>query len=228
MRFTIINFTDPEKIKNVIDNLLIITRKKPLIVNHEEKSIPNCDLIILPDEFRTSSNKVITEKILNYPVIKELKNHIARGGSVLGINSGAEILINANLIDAKIKRFNNNSDTIRRVVVEIKKNSNSPFLKMYGEKEILNLDSYSSKDCFILESKNSNLKNKSQIAFKYRNNNIHREPNKIDAENTGIAGIVSENGKILCSIPDPTIFNQYNVKGNDPKLFFEKVVKILS
>ena len=50
----------------------------------------------------------------------------------------------------------------------------------------------------------------------------HKIPNNVTKM------LVSENGNILCSIPDPTIFNINNEKGNDPKLFFENVVKTLS
>jgi phosphoribosylformylglycinamidine (FGAM) synthase-like amidotransferase family enzyme len=66
------------------------------------------------------------------------------------------------------------------------------------------------------------------VAFKYQVNQVQTEKIKVDPENTCIAGIISENGNILCSIPDPTIFNTNNEKGNDPKLFFENVVKTLS
>ena len=228
MRFTIINFTDPEKIKSLIDNLLTITRKRPVIVNQKESSIPNCDLIILPDEFRSFGGKVITERVLCSPIIKEVKNHIARGGAVLAINSGAEVLIDAKLVGAKIKRFNRHENANESVAVEIERNVNSPFLKMYKQKEILRLSSYSLRDYFILEPQDSNLINLNLVAFKYQFNKVQTEKIKIDPENTGIAGIVSENGNILCSIPDPTIFNINNEKGNDPKLFFENVVKTLS
>ena len=228
MRFTIINFTDPEKIKSLIDNLLTITRKRPAIVNQKESSIPNCDLIILPDEFRSFGGKVITERVLSSPIIKEVKNHIARGGAVLAINSGAEVLIDTKLVGAKIKRFNRHENAIESISVEIERNDNSPFLQMYKQMEIIRLSSYSLKDCFILKPQDSNWINQSQVAFKYQVNKVQTEKLKIDPENTGIAGIVSENGNILCSIPDPTIFNINNEKGNDPKLFFENVVKTLS
>ena len=228
MRFTIINFTDQEKIKSLIDNLLTITRKRPVIVNQRESSIPNCDLIILPDEFRTFGEKVITERVLSSPIIKEVKNHIARGGAVLAINSGAEVLIDAKLVGAKIKRLNRHENATEIVAVEIKRNVNSPFLKMYKQKEIISLSSYSLRDYFILEPQYSNLINLNQVAFKYQFNKVQTEKIKIDPENTGIAGIVSENGNILCSIPDPTIFNINNEKVNDSKLFFENVVKTLS
>ena len=228
MRFTIINFTDPEKIKSLIDNLLTITRRRPVIVNQRESNIPNCDLIILPDEFRSFGEKVITERVLSSPIIKEVKNHIARGGAVLAINSGAEVLINAKLVGAKIKRLNRHENAKEIVAVEIERNVNSPFLKMYKQKEILRLSSYSLRDYFILEPQDSILINLNLVAFKYQFNKVQTEKIKIDPGNTGIAGIVSENGNILCSIPVPTIFNINNEKENGPKLFFENVVKTLS
>ena len=226
MRFTIINFTDPEKIKSLIDNLLTITRRRPVIVNQKESSIPNCDLIILPDEF-LGLEKII-KKVSMSSAIKQVKNHIARGGAVLGINSGAEVLITARLINAEIRRFNTKSTITKKVNLKIQNKSISPFLSMYRESEVIELNSKSFEDQFILKTEPyKKFKNQELVAFNYNINNQQKIKNSTITDDNKIAAIMTENGKVLCSIPDPTILEKDEIK-NDSKIFFENIIQTLS
>ena len=51
MRFVILNYSNLEYVKSICDNLFKIANKRPTVINYNDYEIPNCDLIILPDEF---------------------------------------------------------------------------------------------------------------------------------------------------------------------------------
>ena len=226
MRFVILNYSNLEYVKSICDNLFKIANKRPTVINYNDDEIPNCDLIILPDEF-LGLEKII-KKVSMSSAIKQVKNHIARGGAVLGINSGAEVLITARLINAEIRRFNTKSTITKKVNLKIQNKSISPFLSMYRESEVIELNSKSFEDQFILKTEPyKKFKNQELVAFNYNINNQQKIKNSTITDDNKIAAIMTENGKVLCSIPDPTILEKDEIK-NDSKIFFENIIQTLS
>ena len=99
---------------------------------------------------------------------------------------------------------------------------------MYRESEVIELNSKSFEDQFILKTEPyKKFKNQELVAFNYNINNQQKIKNSTITDDNKIAAIMTENGKVLCSIPDPTILEKDEIK-NDSKIFFEKIIQTLS
>ena len=99
MRVAVVTFPGSNCDRDVSVAVTKITGKKPVSIWHQDHEIPNCDLIIIPGGFSYGDYLRCGAVAANSPIMREVKNHASRGGAVLGICNGFQILL-----EAKLKR----------------------------------------------------------------------------------------------------------------------------
>ena len=126
MRVTIITFPGSNCDRDVSVAMKKITGKNPSNIWHQENEVPNCDLIILPGGFSYGDYLRCGAVAAHSPVMKEVKNHAARGGAVLGICNGFQILLEAKLLEGALIRNSGLKFVCKRVALKINKQINPP------------------------------------------------------------------------------------------------------
>ena len=76
--------------------------KTPLQIWHKETEIPNLDLIVIPGGFSFGDYLRCGAIAANSPIIKALKDHSSRGGAILGICNGFQILTESHLLPGSL------------------------------------------------------------------------------------------------------------------------------
>ena len=172
------------------------TGQEPVMVWHKDGSLPeDTDLVMVPGGFSYGDYLRCGAMAANSPVIAQLHAHAARGGYVLGVCNGFQILCETGLLPGALMR-NTSLDFVckpQRLKVET---ANSAFTRAYpGGREvtipIAHHDGNFVADQAVLEQ----LEKDGRVAFRYIGN-----PNGSARD---IAGIVSENGRILGMMPHP-------------------------
>ena len=102
------------------------------------------------------------------PIIKNIKNHISRGGAVLGVCNGFQILVEAkfqrSLIKNKKLLF-----TCRETTLEVQDTIPSPFSWGFKPGELLEIPvAHNEGNFFASKSIIHELENEGRIAFKYK------------------------------------------------------------
>jgi len=200
---------------------------KNQMIWHNEVSLPETDLIVLPggfsygDYLRTgciaSKSKIITE------VIKHAKN----GGLVLGICNGFQILIETGLLPGTLLRNKKLRFLSKNVFLKVT-NINNKFCLNYKKKEIIELPiAHNEGNYFANDQLLKNLEDKNLIAFKYCDNkgliNASSNPN---GSSNNIAGILNENKNILGMMPHPERLIDPLLSGQDGSIMFQSLLKI--
>jgi phosphoribosylformylglycinamidine synthase len=156
-------------------------------------------------------------------VIKNIKNHISRGGAVLGICNGFQILIEAGILPGSLIRNKRLLFTCRNTTLKVQDSMKSPFITGLKKGDYLNIPvAHNEGNFFGSEELLNELTNDGRIAFKYvKQTNSYDEYNPNGSSND-IAGILSKNGKVLGMMPHPERAINHLHGGTDGFQFLSK------
>ena len=209
--------------RDIIVALKEISGKTPIKMWHKDTEFPNLDLIVIPGGFSFGDYLRCGALAARSPIIKNIKNHISRGGAVLGICNGFQILIEAGILPGSLIRNEKLLFTCRKTILEIQDSMISPFLSGLKKGQYLNIPvAHNEGNFFASEELLNELTNDGRIAFKYvKQTNSYDEYNPNGSSND-IAGILSKNGKVLGMMPHPERAINHLHGGTDGFQFLSK------
>ena len=191
---------------------------------HNESSLPKTDLVVLPGGFSYGDylrTGCIASKSL---IINEVINHAKKGGLILGICNGFQILIETGLLPGVLLRNKRLRFISKNVFLKVT-NTNNHFCLNYKNKDIIELPiAHNEGNYFANNNLLQELEQKNLIAFKYsdQNGNLNKNSNPNGSSNN-IAGILNEQKNILGMMPHPERLIDPILSGEDGSLMFESI-----
>ena len=181
---------------------------------HKETELPkNIDLVAIPGGFSFGDYLRCGAIAAKSPIFKEVLKHIERGGYALGVCNGFQILTEAGVLPGILQQ-NIKTKFISKAVDLRVLNTTSIFTHRYIPEEPISIPIAHHEGNYFASSEDlKKLKDGDRIAFKYIEN-----PNGALED---IAGILSENHRVLGMMPHPERHTE-NVHGcQDGYPFFE-------
>lgn len=181
---------------------------------HKETELPkNIDLVAIPGGFSFGDYLRCGAIAAKSPIFKEVLKHIERGGYALGVCNGLQILTEAGVLPGILQQ-NIKTKFISKAVDLRVLNTTSIFTHRYVHEEPISIPiAHHEGNYFASSDDLKKLKDGDRIAFKYIDN-----PNGALED---IAGILSENHRVLGMMPHPERHTE-NVHGcQDGYPFFE-------
>ena len=181
---------------------------------HKETELPkNIDLVAIPGGFSFGDYLRCGAIAAKSPIFKEVLKHIDRGGYALGVCNGFQILTEAGVLPGILQQ-NVNTKFISKSVDLRVLNTTSIFTHRYIREKPISIPIAHHEGNYFASSEDlKKLKDGDRIAFKYIDN-----PNGALED---IAGILSENHRVLGMMPHPERHTE-NVHGcQDGYPFFE-------
>ena len=204
MRSGVVIFPGSNCDRDMIVALRQITGKTPIKIWHKENDIPNLDLIVIPGGFTFGDYLRCGALAARSPVISSIKNHISRGGTVLGVCNGFQILIETKILPGSLIRNKKLLFTCRETTLEVQSCMKNPFLSGFKIGESLKIPvAHNEGNYFAHEDLIKKLKEEGRIAFKYSNKTNNEKNYNPNGSTEDIAGILSNNGRVLGMMPHP-------------------------
>ena len=204
MRAAVAIFPGSNCDRDMIVALKKITGKSPLKLWHKDTEAPNLDLIVIPGGFSFGDYLRCGALAARSPIIKNIKNHISRGGALLGVCNGFQILIEANILPGSLVRNKKLLFTCRETTLEVQNSLQSPFLSSFNKGDFLNIPVAHNEGNYIANTELlKELENSGRIAFKYKQNSEIETDYNPNGSLNDIAGILSKNGRVLGMMPHP-------------------------
>jgi len=192
---------------------------------HKEKDLSGYDVVILPGGF-SYGDYLRTGSIARFsPIMKAVEDFAHKGGLVLGICNGFQILLEAGLLPGAMLRNRSLKFICNDVRLRVD-NINTPFTVNYFENQVVRMpiahaegNYYADKDTLMRIQKNN------QIVFRYAGDdgNISDKVNPNGSVNN-IAGICNEKGNVLGMMPHPERCGEDVLGGTDGYILFESLV----
>ena len=226
MRSGVVIFPGSNCDRDMIVAITKITGKIPIKIWHKEYDIPNLDIIVIPGGFTFGDYLRCGALAARSPVITSIKNHISRGGTVLGVCNGFQILIEAKILPGSLIRNKKLLFTCRETTLEVQSCIENPFLSGLKIGECLKIPvAHNEGNYFAPEDLLKQLKEEGRIALKYikqKDNEKNYNPN---GSTEDIAGILSNNGKVLGMMPHTERAINYLHGGTDGLKFLTNCVE---
>ncbi|WP_041223949.1 phosphoribosylformylglycinamidine synthase subunit PurQ [Deferribacter desulfuricans] len=171
---------------------------------HKETDVSNYDLIVLPGGFSFGDYLRCGAIASKSPVMDAVYNYAEKGGLLLGICNGFQVLTEAGLLPGALLK-NRSLKFICKFVYLRVENNFTPFTNLYSIGEIIKIPiAHMEGNYYIDEEGLNELKENSQIVFKYCDEygEISKESNP-NGSIENIAGIINKRGNVLGMMPHP-------------------------
>ena len=221
MRFSIVVFPGSNCDKDCTDVLTRVLKQEVIEVFHNEESLPKkTDCVVIPGGF-SYGDYLRSGAIARFSkVINSVISFANKGGLVIGICNGFQILCEAGLLNGALSKNKSLTFICNEVYMKVI-NNKTPFTSLYKEGEIIKLPIAHGDGCYISENIS-----KEQIVFQYcdKSGNINKESNP-NGSMENIAGIINKRGNVLGMMPHPERACEKVLGGEDGILLFESILK---
>ncbi len=175
---------------------------KTEIIWHKLEDIPKgTELVVIPGGF-SYGDYLRSGAIARFsPIMKAVKEFADRGGYVLGICNGFQILLESHLLPGAMKRNENLHFVSKFQYIKVLSNENR-FLSKLQKGDILNIPiAHAEGNYFVEKDRLKKMYDKGQIILQYcdKEGNIDNPNGSVDA----IAGICNENKNVFGLMPHP-------------------------
>lgn len=200
--------------------------KKPVkYIWHKNNSLDNVDCVVLPGGF-SYGDYLRTGAIAKFsPIMKAIITFAKKGGLVVGICNGFQILLEAGLLPGAMLR-NTDLHFICKYVYIKTENIETPFTNLCKKNQVLKIPIAHNEGNYYIDSDGlQDLKKNNQIVFRYcsSDGNTDKDYNPNGAlEN--IAGIVNKNGNVLGMMPHPERSSELELGSKDGALIFRSIL----
>jgi len=192
---------------------------------HKQSSLEDCDVIILPGGF-SYGDYLRTGAIARFsPIMNEVISFVNKGGYVLGICNGFQILLEAGLLPGIMIR-NESLNFVCKDIYLNTENKETVFTKSINGQNVLKVPiAHGEGNYFADESTLKELEDNNQIVFRYsdKDGSITSAANPNGSVNN-IAGIINKNGNVLGMMPHPERSSDSVLGKTDGSLIFKSLV----
>lgn len=209
----------------VVKNVL----KQPVrYIWHKDTTLDSSDCVILPGGF-SYGDYLRTGAVARFsPIMSTIVDFAQKGGLVIGICNGFQILLESGLLPGAMLR-NANLHFICKYVYLKTENTRTPFTNLCKNNQILKIPIAHNEGNYYIDKKGlKDLEKNKQIVFRYssRRGKIEKKYNPNGALNN-IAGIVNKSGNVLGMMPHPERCSEQELGSGDGSLIFQSIAEWL-
>ena len=196
------------------------------MVWHDDTNLPRCDLVVLPGGFSYGDYLRTGCIASKSKIINAIIEHEKKGGLILGICNGFQILIEMGLLPGVLLRNKKLKFLSKNVFLKVF-NFDNKFCCNFKKKNIIKLPiAHNEGNFFGSNELVKKLEDNNLIAFKYCNKEgkVDEDSNPNGSSNN-IAGIFNEKKNILGMMPHPERLIDPVLSGEDGSLLFTSLLK---
>jgi phosphoribosylformylglycinamidine synthase len=199
-----------------------MTGIRPHMIWHQDGTLPEVDLVVLPGGFSYGDYLRCGAMASQSRIMREVKAHAEKGGAVLGICNGFQVLTESNLLPGALMRNANLKFVCRPVPLEVEE-TQSVFTRKFekGQRVVFPV-AHGDGNYFADDATLDRLEGEGRVLFRYAPD---ANPNG-SARN--IAGILNEKRNVLGLMPHPERVVDPLLGGTDGRALFESLIEALS
>lgn len=195
---------------------------------HQSQQLHNCDAIILPGGF-SYGDYLRTGAIARFsPVMKAVEEFANKGGLVLGICNGFQILLEAGLLPGAMMRNSGLRFICKHVHIRIE-DTHSPFTSAGQAGQILTIPIAHSDGNYTCDDKTlAALEKNHQVLFRYTTaGGKDDEAGNPNGSTANIAGICNERRNVAGLMPHPERAVEQMLESDDGLVIFRSMIEAL-
>lgn len=228
MKSAVLVFPGINRERDMARALELVTGVKPVMVWHTETELPaGVDLVAVPGGFSYGDYLRCGAIAARSPIIPAVKAHAERGGYVLGVCNGFQIVTEIGLLPGALMR----NASLRFVCKEVRlrvETTETAFTSAYAKGQVLRCPIAHGEGNYFADPETlARLEGEGRVAFRY----CDADGALTDAANpngsiNSIAGILDASGRVLGMMPHPENLIEALQGGIDGRGIFESLARI--
>ncbi len=227
MRFAVVVFPGSNCDVDCYRALADVMGQEADYVWHRETDLSRYDCVVLPGGFSYGDYLRAGAIAGQSPVMEAVRKFAARGGLVLGICNGFQILLEAGLLPGAMRR--NESLRFECGDVYLRVERETPFTHSLGEGDVLRLPIAHAEGNYFIEPEGlEDLEAHDQIVFRYCDSRGRITPAaNPNGSVANVAGVCNRRGNVLGMMPHPERYVEAVLGGEDGRLLFGSAISFL-
>lgn len=227
MKAAIVLFPGINRERDMAIALHRATGHAPVMLWHRETELPRLDLVVLPGGFSHGDYLRPGAMAAQAPVMAAVRDHAARGGHVLGVCNGFQILTEAGLLPGALLRNAGLRFLSRDCFLRIER-ADTDFTCRYRQGQVFRAPmAHGDGNYFADDDMIERLEGENRVAFRYVDaagaTTIPANPN---GSRNAIAGVYSANLRVLGLMPHPEDRVDPVVGGTDGQPLFDAIAAL--
>jgi phosphoribosylformylglycinamidine synthase len=204
MRAAIVVFPGTNRERDMAIALRLATGHAPLMVWHKETALDGIDLVVLPGGFSHGDYLRCGAMAAQSPIMAAVRAHAARGGLVMGVCNGFQMLTEAQLLPGALLRNAGLRFLSQDCHLRIERND-TDYTRHYAAGQIIRAPmAHGDGNYFADDATLDRLEGEGLVAFRYTDKTGAVTPAaNLNGSQRSIAGIFSPNLRVLGLMPHP-------------------------
>jgi phosphoribosylformylglycinamidine synthase len=229
MRAAIVVFPGINRERDMAIALEASTGRKPRMVWHKETDLSGVDLVVIPGGFSYGDYLRCGAMAAQSPVMAAIRAHAERGGHVLGVCNGFQILTEAGLLPGALLK----NASLRFLSMDCHlrvERADTDYARHYQRGQVFRSPmAHGDGNYFAADATLDRLEGEGLVAFRYATpgGETTAEAN-LNGSARNIAGIYSPNLRVLGLMPHPEDLVDPLMGGTDGKPLFDGIAAALA
>jgi phosphoribosylformylglycinamidine synthase len=220
MKYAVIVFPASNCDRDAATALEQMTGRKTHMVWHQDSELPDVDLVVLPGGFSYGDYLRCGAMAAQSQVMKAIKAHAEKGGAVLGICNGFQVLTEAGLLPGALMRNAGLKFVCKPVTLSVEE-TQSAFTRKYEKGQSVSFPVAHGEGNYYADGDTlDRLEGDGRVMFRYQDN-----PNGSARD---IAGILNPKRNVLGLMPHPERVVDPTTGGTDGRALFQSLIEALS
>ena len=225
MKFGVVVFPGSNCDMDMVYVIETIMKQEVVKLWHKDTDLQNCDFIILPGGF-SYGDYLRSGAIANYsPIMEKVVEHSNKGGYVMGICNGFQILCESGLLPGALMRNESLRFACKNVFLK-PENNVSAFTQGMSVNDVLEIPiAHGEGNYFASDDVLTRLEQEGRVAFRYcdASGEMTQAANP-NGSSRNIAGILNEAGNVLGMMPHPERAAESILGMSDGRRVFESIL----
>jgi len=197
-----------------------MTGQTPHMVWHQDSELPDVDLVVLPGGFSYGDYLRCGAMASQSKVMREVKAHADKGGAVLGICNGFQVLTESHLLPGALMRNAGLKFVCKPVALTVEE-TQSAFTRKYDQGQTVTFPVAHGEGNYFADDETLNrLEGEGRVLFRYQGD--------VNGSARNIAGILSDKRNVLGMMPHPERVVDDVLGGTDGRALFQGLIETLS
>jgi phosphoribosylformylglycinamidine synthase len=205
MKSAVVVFPGSNRERDVARALKLISGREPELVWHADDALPPAtDLVVLPGGFSYGDYLRCGAIAAHARIMEAVRDHGRRGGLILGICNGFQILCEAGLLPGVLLRNAQLKFICRDVHLRVER-SDTPFTRGYNAGQVIRVPvAHGEGNFFAHPATITRLEDEGRVLFRYTTpDGTIDERHNVNGATNAIAGVLSEKLNVLGLMPHP-------------------------
>ncbi len=205
MKSAVVVFPGINRERDMARTLRLVSGRAPAMVWHADTALPaGTDLVVVPGGFSYGDYLRCGAIAARAPIMDAVRGFAAKGGLVLGVCNGFQILCEAGLLPGVLMRNAGLKFICKDVHLKVER-SGTPFTRGYNAGQVIRVPVAHGEGNFVADADTiAQIEGEGRVVFRYCALDGTVSPgSNVNGSTNAIAGIVNARGNVLGMMPHP-------------------------